>query len=70
MEMIKGKALEEAEKISEEDIIHFLEGIPKQKFHCTCLARRAFHMALKKYKKNRGSAVQFQRNYPATLQKN
>ena len=34
MEMIKGKALEEAEKIAEEDIISFLGGMPKQKFQC------------------------------------
>jgi NifU-like protein involved in Fe-S cluster formation len=53
MEMIKGKTLEEAKKITEEDIIDFLGGIPKQKFHCTCLAKRALQMALKKYKKTR-----------------
>ena len=53
MEMIKGKTLEEAEKIAEEDIISFLGGIPKQKFQCTCLAKRALKMTIEKYKKNR-----------------
>jgi len=53
MEMIRGKTLEEAEKVTEEDIINFLGGIPKQKFHCTCLAKRALKMAIEKYKKNR-----------------
>ena len=51
MEMIKGEALEEAEKITEEDVIKFLGGIPKQKFHCTCLAKRALKMAIEKYRK-------------------
>lgn len=55
MEMIRGKTLEEAEKITEEGIINFLGGIPKQKFHCTCLARRTLKMAIEKYKKNRAS---------------
>lgn len=49
MEMIKGKTLEEAKKIIEEDIIDFLGGLPKQKFHCTCLAKRALQMAIEKY---------------------
>jgi len=53
MEMIKGKTLEEAKRITEEDIINFLGGLPKQKFHCTCLARRALQTALGKYKKTR-----------------
>lgn len=44
--------MEEAEKITEEDVINFLGGIPKQKFHCTCLAKRALKMAIEKYKKN------------------
>ena len=53
MEMIKGRALEEAKRIAEEDIISFLGGIPKQKFQCTCLAKRALKMTIEKYKKNR-----------------
>jgi NifU-like protein involved in Fe-S cluster formation len=51
MEMVKGKSLDEAEKVDEQDIINFLGGIPKQKFHCTCLAKRTFQRALEKYKK-------------------
>lgn len=53
MEMIKGKTLEEVKKITEEDIINFLEGLPKQKFRCTCLAEKALQTAIKKYKKTR-----------------
>ena len=57
MEMIKGKTLEEAKEIMEEDIINFLGGLPKQKFRCTCLAKRALQMALGKYKKTWVSKV-------------
>ena len=51
MELIRGKTLEEAAKITEEDVINFLGGIPKEKFHCTCLAKRTLQRALEKYKK-------------------
>ncbi len=50
MEMVKEKTLEETEKIAETDIISFLEGIPKQKIHCACLAKRTLQMAIKKYR--------------------
>jgi nitrogen fixation NifU-like protein len=50
MEMVKEKRLEEAEKITETDIVSFLEGIPKQKIHCACLAKRTLQMAIKKYR--------------------
>jgi NifU-like protein involved in Fe-S cluster formation len=54
MELIKGKTLDEAEEITEEDLIEHLGGIPKQKFHCTCLAIRALKLAIGKYKRNKG----------------
>jgi len=53
MEMVKGKTLEEAEKITEEDVINFLGGIPKQKFHCACLAKRTLQRAIDKYRKTK-----------------
>jgi len=58
MEMVKEKRLEEAEKITETDIISFLGGIPKQKIHCACLAKRTLQMAIKKHRgtKNRTDA--------------
>ena len=57
IEMIMGKTLEEAE----EDIIRFLQGVPKQKFHCTCLAKRTLQMAIEKYKKEKASEDQSKR---------
>jgi nitrogen fixation NifU-like protein len=50
MKMVKGKALEEAVRITEEDIINFLGGIPKQKIHCACLAKRTLQKAIEKYR--------------------
>jgi NifU-like protein len=50
MKMVKGKALEEAVRVTEEDIINFLGGIPKQKIHCACLAKRTLEMAIEKYR--------------------
>jgi len=53
MEMVKVKTLEKAEKITEENIIGFLEGIPKQKIHCACLAKRTLQRAIEKYRRIR-----------------
>jgi len=50
IEMVKEKTLEEAGKITEEDIISFLGGIPKQKIHCACLAKRTLQKAIEKYR--------------------
>ncbi len=50
MEMVKEKTLEEAVRITEEEIMNFLGGIPKQKIHCACLAKRTLEMAINKYR--------------------
>lgn len=49
IEMIKGKTLEQAEKISEEDIMDHLGGIPESKIHCACLSVRTLKKAIKQY---------------------
>ena len=49
IEMVKGKSLEEAEGITEDDIIDFLGGLPEKKFDCACLARRTLLRAIRKY---------------------
>ncbi|MEM2478877.1 MAG: iron-sulfur cluster assembly scaffold protein, partial [Candidatus Pacearchaeota archaeon] len=46
-EMVKGKSLEDAEKISEKEIVKRLGGIPKQKFHCSLLGKQALLNAIK-----------------------
>jgi NifU-like protein involved in Fe-S cluster formation len=51
MEMVQGKSLQDAAQLTEKYVIAFLGGIPKQKFHCACLAKRTFQRAIKKYRR-------------------
>jgi nitrogen fixation protein NifU and related proteins len=49
--LAKGKSLDEALKITEEDVIIALDGLPKNKKHCSNLGVRALRKAIKKYYK-------------------
>ncbi len=50
-EMAKGKTLEEALKITNQDVAKELGGLPKNKLHCSNLGADALHAAIKDYKK-------------------
>ena len=50
-EMIKGKTIEEALKITKQDVIDALEGLPQIKIHCSVLATEALAKAVSNYKK-------------------
>ncbi len=48
-DMVKGKTIEEALKITSRDVAEELGGLPKVKLHCSSLAAEALHKGLKKY---------------------
>ena len=50
-ELAKGKTLDEALEISRQDVADELDGLPKQKMHCSNLAADALHKAIEDYRK-------------------
>lgn len=53
-ELAKGKTLEEAEKITKDDIVKKLGGMPPIKIHCSVLGIEALKKAIEDYKKKKG----------------
>ena len=47
--MVKGKTLEEAKKISKNDVVDKLGGLPERKIHCSLLAVDGIIGAIKTY---------------------
>lgn len=52
-EIAKGKSIEEAKKITNKDVANALEGLPKNKLHCSNLGADALQMAIKNYEDNK-----------------
>ncbi len=50
-ELVKGKTLEEALKISNKTVAEALDGLPANKLHCSVLAEEALQAAIEDYRK-------------------
>ena len=53
-EMIKGKSIDDALKVTNKAVVEALEGLPPQKLHCSVLAEQAMKSALSDYYKRQG----------------
>ena len=56
-EMAKGKTLEEASKITNKMVAEALEGLPKQKLHCSNLGADALRKAIQNYRIKKAGLV-------------
>lgn len=56
-QMLKGKTIREALKLTNRQVIEELEGLPPQKIHCSVLAEDAIHSAVKNYLEKNGKDI-------------
>lgn len=53
-EMIKGKSIDDALKLTNKAVVEALEGLPPAKVHCSVLAEQAIKTAIGNYYENQG----------------
>ena len=56
-ELIKGKSIDEALKITNKAVAEALDGLPPIKMHCSLLAEEAIQKAIEDYKENHKNKV-------------
>ena len=56
-ELVKGKTIEEAMKVTNRAVMEALDGLPPVKVHCSLLAEEAIHAALWDYAQKNGITI-------------
>lgn len=57
-ELVMGKTIEEALKVTNQAVMEALDGLPPVKVHCSLLAEEAIHAALWDYAEKHGITIQ------------
>ena len=65
-EIIRGMTLEEADKVTNQDIAEYLGGLPEQKMHCSVMGREALEMAIRNYRTGKTSKSTLEGNVICT----
>ena len=54
--MVKGKTVDEALALTNKAVMEALDGLPKEKIHCSVLAEEAIQSAINDYRSKKGEA--------------
>lgn len=65
-ELIKGKTIEDALKITNKAVAEALDGLPPVKMHCSVLAEEAIKAALKDYSEKSGVEIEALKDFEPT----
>lgn len=57
-ELVKGKSIQEALKVTNKAVVEALDGLPAVKVHCSLLAEEAIHAALWDYAKKNNITIE------------